>query len=152
MAAAAVEPASLSIGQVASEVGLRASALRYYEAVGLLPAAVRVGGKRRYDRDTVDRLLLIRFSQRLGFTLTEIRRLLKDPSGQRQKTLWRELIDGKLQEIDELVRSAKGVQRVLRESRDCDCVTLTSCCYLRDESKQPASAWTCTLTSARKRG
>ena len=133
----AQEP-SLRIGEVAAEVGLRASAIRYYEATGLLPTAVRVGGKRRDHRATIDRLLLIRFSQRLGFTLPEIRRLLKDPSGQRQKALWRELVDTKLQEINELVRSARGVQRVLRESRECDCVTLTSCCYLRDEST-PAS-------------
>jgi MerR family redox-sensitive transcriptional activator SoxR len=132
---------SLSIGQVAAQVGLRASAIRYYEAAGLLPAASRVGGKRRYDRETVDRLLLIRFSQRLGFSLAEISRLLKDPSGRRQKAIWRELVDAKIHDINELIRSAKGVQRVLAESRDCDCVTLTSCCYLRDESKGPPSSW-----------
>lgn len=133
--AVTADSVSLSIGQAAARAGMRASAIRYYEAAGLLPPAVRVGGKRRYDPQITDVLLLIRFSQRLGFTLTEIRRLLKDPSGQRQKALWRELVDTKLREINALIRSAKGVQRVLRESRDCDCVTLTSCCYLRDESK-----------------
>jgi len=39
----------LTISEVARQVGLQASAIRYYERIGLLPRAPRVGGQRRYD-------------------------------------------------------------------------------------------------------
>jgi MerR family transcriptional regulator, redox-sensitive transcriptional activator SoxR len=43
----------LAIGEVARRAGIRPSALRYYESIGLLPAPTRVSGRRRYDERTV---------------------------------------------------------------------------------------------------
>jgi MerR family redox-sensitive transcriptional activator SoxR len=133
---------SLSIGELATQVGLNASAIRYYEAANLLPAAERLAGKRRYNRETVDLLLLIRFCQRLGFTLDEVRELLEGPqpalSRTRGKEKWRAMVDAKLDEVASLIRSARAVQRVLRESRDCDCVTPSSCRFVRREAGRPA--------------
>ena len=140
MATSLVEGPRLTIGQVAGEVGLRTSAIRYYEDAGLLPHAVRVGGKRRYTRDVIDRLLLIRFCQRLGFALKDVRRLLHDPTGARPKQLWRQLVDAKLTEIGALIESARGVERILRESRECDCITLSSCRFLQRELEEPRRA------------
>jgi MerR family redox-sensitive transcriptional activator SoxR len=128
---------SLSIGDVAKATGLRTSAIRYYEDSGVLPKPVRVSGKRRYDPDTVDRLTLIRFCGRLGMSLADVRGLLAAPRGSRAKDHWRQLVDGKLAEIGALIKSAQGVERILRESRDCDCVTLESCAFLVDERAKP---------------
>jgi MerR family transcriptional regulator, redox-sensitive transcriptional activator SoxR len=128
---------SLSIGSVAAATGLQASAIRYYEDAGILPKPDRVSGKRRYHPDTIDRLMLIRFCSRLGMRLTDIRALLASPRGSLAKEQWRRLVDGKLAEIAGLITAARGVERVLRESRDCDCVTLASCAYLRDERTKP---------------
>ena len=69
--------------------------------------------------------------------LTDIRALLANPRGSLAKEQWRRLVDGKLAEIAGLITAARGVERVLRESRDCDCVTLASCAYLRDERTKP---------------
>ena len=132
--------ASLSIGDVAAATGLHASAIRYYEDAGILPKPDRVSGKRRYHPDTIDRLTLIRFCSRLGMRLTDIRGLLTTPRGTRAKEYWRRLVDGKLDEIAGLINAARGVERILRESRDCDCVTLESCAFLRDERAKPAAA------------
>ena len=132
--------ASLSIGDVAAATGLHASAIRYYEDAGILPKPDRVSGKRRYHPDTIDRLMLIRFCSRLGMRLTDIRGLLTTPRGTRAKEYWRRLVDGKLDEIAGLINAARGVERILRESRDCDCVTLESCAFLRDERAKPAAA------------
>jgi MerR family redox-sensitive transcriptional activator SoxR len=132
----AVNPA-LSIGDIAAATGLRTSAIRYYEDTGILPKPDRVSGKRRYNADTVDRLLLIRFCSRLGMRLSDIRGLLATPTGSRAKDYWRRLVDGKLDEIAGLITAARGVKRVLRESRDCDCVTLASCAFLKDERAKP---------------
>jgi len=125
--------ASLSIGDVAAATGLHASAIRYYEDAGVLPKADRVSGKRRYHPETIDRLMLIRFCSRLGMRLVDIRQLLATPTGSRAKAYWRRLVDGKLDEIADLISAARGVERILRESRDCDCLTLASCAFLKDE-------------------
>lgn len=124
---------ALTIGQVATAAGLRTSAIRYYEDAGLLPKADRVAGKRRYDPDIIDRLMLIRFARRLGFRISDLRELLVEPHGRRAKDVWRHLVDVRLDEVGTLIRAAKGVERILRESRDCDCVTLDSCRFLREE-------------------
>jgi MerR family redox-sensitive transcriptional activator SoxR len=129
--------ASLSIGEVAAATGLQASAIRYYEEAGILPKADRVSGKRRYHPDMIDRLMLIRFCSRLGMRLVDIRQLLATPTGARAKEYWRRLVDGKLDDIADLISAARGVERILRESRDCDCVTLESCAFLGDERAKP---------------
>jgi len=128
---------SLSIGQLAAATGLHTSAIRYYEDAGVLPKADRVSGKRRYHPDTIDRLMLIRFCSRLGMRLVDIRQLLATPTGSRAKEYWRRLVDGKLDEIADLISAARRVERILRESRDCDCVTLERCAFLRDERAKP---------------
>jgi MerR family transcriptional regulator, redox-sensitive transcriptional activator SoxR len=134
--------ASLSIGEVAAATGLRASAIRYYEDARILPKPERVSGKRRYNGDTIDRITLIRFCRRLGMSLKDVRGLLATPRGSRAKDQWRRLVDGRLEEIGALIMAARGVERILRESRDCDCVTLQSCSFLIDErAKPPLRSW-----------
>ena len=121
---------SLSIGEVAARVGLRTSALRYYEEAGVLPPAERVGGKRRYPPEVVGLLLLVRFCQRLGFSLAEVRQLVGETTDPKPKVDWRRLVDAKIAEVDGLIEKAKAVRRVLEESRDCQCVSLESCSLL----------------------
>lgn len=54
----------MSIGEVARRTGVRTSALRYYERVGVLPRPGRTNGRRRYDgdvlREVLDRLAVVR--------------------------------------------------------------------------------------------
>src|SRR6202795_2552200 len=129
--------ASLSIGAFAAATGLRASAIRYYEDARILPKPERVSGKRRYNGDTIDRITLIRFCRRLGMSLKDVRGLLATPRGSRAKDQWRRLVDGRLEEIGALIMAARGVERILRESRDCDCMTLESCSFLiRSEERR----------------
>ena len=65
----------LTISQVAQQIGIQTSAIRYYEQIGLLPAAQRLSGQRRYDSTVLYRLAIIQRARQLGFTLTEIRLL-----------------------------------------------------------------------------
>lgn len=67
----------LSRGQVAARTGCNIETVRYYERIGLLPMPPRsAGGHRLYDADLVKRLVFIRRSRELGFTLEEVRGLL----------------------------------------------------------------------------
>lgn len=66
----------MKIGEVALRSGLNTSAIRYYERMGLLSPAHRVGGQRRYPEDALHRILLICFARDMGFTLGEIKLFL----------------------------------------------------------------------------
>ena len=69
--------AAMTIATVAGRIGVRPDTIRYYERVGLLPAAERTTGEhRRYSPAVIDRLQFIRGAQRLGLRLAEIRDLL----------------------------------------------------------------------------
>lgn len=127
----------LSIGELAAASGLRTSAIRFYEDAGLLPKPRRANGQRQYQPETIDRLMLIRFCSRLGMRLSDIRRLLAAPRGPQAKVTWRRLVDGQLEEVAALIATAQNVERVLLESRDCDCVTPESCRFLREERAKP---------------
>jgi MerR family transcriptional regulator, redox-sensitive transcriptional activator SoxR len=86
---------SLSIGEVASRVGLRPSAIRYYEEMGLLPRQERAAGRRCFDPAMVDRLTVIRAARDVGFSLDEIRQMLdgfspETPPPERWRRLARE--------------------------------------------------------------
>src|SRR5579863_10673989 len=67
----------LTIGEVARRAGMRTSALRYYESVGLLPEPRRVyGGHRRYDASIFELLAILRLAQQADFTIAEMHQLV----------------------------------------------------------------------------
>jgi MerR family transcriptional regulator, redox-sensitive transcriptional activator SoxR len=119
----------LTISQVARQVQLRSSAIRYYERIGLLPVAERINGQRRYDRAVLYRLALIRSARELGFTLTEIQRLFFGfRRNSRPSERWRTLSAKKLVELDHLMNDIKTVRSVIRGlMTKCRCDTLEQC-------------------------
>src|SRR5579871_2568976 len=118
----------LSIGAVARRAGVRPSALRYYESLGLLPAPARVSGRRRYDADVLPRLTLIAAAQQMGFTVAEIGTLLHGFSPDTPASArWRVLVAQKLPEVEALIRRAQGMKRLLEEALTCGCLTLDAC-------------------------
>src|SRR5215475_13549564 len=119
----------LTISQVASQIGLQPSAIRYYEQIGLLPPAQRMSGQRRYDPTVLYRLAIIQRARQLGFTLTEIRQLF---FGFRESTRaserWRTLSQRKLAELDDLLDGIKAVRALLKKlTTKCRCDTLDEC-------------------------
>jgi DNA-binding transcriptional MerR regulator len=105
----------LTIGNVARRAGVRNSALRYYEARGLLrPAARLPNGYRIYDEDTVGLLNFVRRAQALGITLKEIRRLLElSRKGQRPCAEVKELARQHLSDLDLKIRELKLLRKQL---------------------------------------
>ena len=99
----------LTIGQVASRAGLRASAVRYYEAQGLLPAASRRGGKRVYDASILERLAVIALAKMAGFEVHEIRDALSRIGDGQPALTWKTLGEAKsvalVEQISRLART-----------------------------------------------
>jgi MerR family transcriptional regulator, redox-sensitive transcriptional activator SoxR len=119
----------LTISQVARQIGIHSSAIRYYERIGLLSAPHRVSGQRRYDRTVLHRLALVQRGQQLGFTLKEIRRLFFGfGEGARASERWQKLSQNKLAELEQQARAIRTMQRLLREMiRKCRCDSLDQC-------------------------
>jgi MerR family redox-sensitive transcriptional activator SoxR len=63
---------NMTIGEVARRAGLQASAIRYYEKIGLLPKTQRIGGQRRYETGVLNYLEVIDVAKRAGFRMDEI--------------------------------------------------------------------------------
>src|ERR1700675_1111580 len=120
---------NLTISEVARQVGLQASAIRYYERIGLLPRAPRTRGQRRFDPPAIYRLAIIQRARQLGFTLTEIRHLFfgfRDIT--RPSERWRTLSQRKLAELDHLMDGIKAVRGVLKKLMTKGrCATLDQC-------------------------
>src|ERR1700733_6962290 len=94
----------LTISEVARQVELQPSAIRYYEQIGILPPAQRISGQRRYDTTVLYRLAVIQRAQQTGFSLDEVRQLFFGPGNvTRASERWRKLSRKKLAELDGLM-------------------------------------------------
>jgi MerR family redox-sensitive transcriptional activator SoxR len=133
-----MDDATLTIGQVAKRAGLNVSAIRYYEAEGLLPQAQRVAGQRRYTEETLGRLGVIDVAKRAGFSLGDIRLLLTAAdAGHPAHTGLRELAERKLPEVEELIDRAQAVRRWLVTATKCGCNTLDVCALFTKQDPLP---------------
>jgi DNA-binding transcriptional MerR regulator len=76
----------LTVGQLSARSGVAVSALRFYEAQGLITAGRTAGNQRRYPRDALRRVAFIRASQRVGIPLRVIKQALDELPGNRAPT------------------------------------------------------------------
>jgi MerR family redox-sensitive transcriptional activator SoxR len=119
----------MTISEVGRQVGLRASAIRYYEQIGILERARRVSGQRRYDQAVLYRLAVVRRAQDAGFTLDEIRQLFfgfsqSTPVSQR----WKKIAERKLVELDARMEQIQSMRKLLKRLESCcECETVERC-------------------------
>ena len=106
----------LTIGELARRTGVAASALRYYEELGLLPAPPRVSGQRRYPESAVSIVAAIRLQSDAGFTLAEQKALQAPCDGAPD---WRELAQRKLAELDEQIARAQAARDTISHGLRC---------------------------------
>jgi MerR family copper efflux transcriptional regulator len=101
----------MKISDLAKRVGMSTSAIRYYEANGLLPATQRGANRyRQYDDQSLQRLLVIKLAQRLGFSLEAVRAVLAAPTGMPHDLIG-ERLEQRLSEIETM-------EGMLRKQRD----------------------------------
>jgi MerR family transcriptional regulator, redox-sensitive transcriptional activator SoxR len=120
----------LTIGEVARRAGVSASAIRYYESVGLVEPEGRSGGRRVYGELAVERLALISFAKDAGFTLDEIRQLIAGfPEETPASARWTELATSKLAELDAELQRIEVMRAVLQRIMGCRCTGVDQCAH-----------------------
>jgi DNA-binding transcriptional MerR regulator len=118
----------LTISKVAKRFGIRASALRYYEQIGILPATYRRGGQRLYDESAVRRLAIVQRARQLGFTIKETQILFSDfSSGPPISERWHSLCEAKLEELEIQILQIREMQQMLQKMMQCRCAAFDQC-------------------------
>ena len=111
-----------AIGEAARQSGVKVPTIRYYEQIGLLPAASRTEGNRRlYDRRDLDRLAFIRHARELGFEVDAIRTLLSLQDSPEQSCAAADAIaKARLTEVDKRIASLNALRdELLRMVKQC---------------------------------
>lgn len=120
----------LSIGALSAATGLRPSALRYYEEVGLIRPSARIGGRRHYEPAILRRLAIIALCQKAGFTVSEIAQFLG--AGPRAGAKWRRLAERKLEELNANIERVTTAKRLLEQALECGCADPATCELVRE--------------------
>jgi MerR family redox-sensitive transcriptional activator SoxR len=116
----------MTIGQVAKESGLAASAIRFYEQAGVLPKPMRIGGRRKYDLSILERLAVLERAKVCGFSLAETRQLFYGfREGAPPSERWQTLARRKIVELNDLERKIVAMKEMLQ--RPCACKDLAEC-------------------------
>jgi MerR family redox-sensitive transcriptional activator SoxR len=125
----------LSIGAVAERTGVAPSALRYYEAEGLLSSTRSDGNQRRYHREVLRRVSFIRVAQRVGLTLDEIRDALAALPESRTPTQddWSRISQAWRPRLDEQIHLIERLRDRLDGCIGCGCLSMKACRLLNPD-------------------
>lgn len=119
----------LSVGEVAERAGLAVSALHFYERKGLVHSVRNAGNQRRYRRDVLRRLAVIRVAQRVGVPLESVRRAFDALPQQRTPTRaeWARMSAVWKAELDERILQLQHLRDQLTDCIGCGCLSLRRC-------------------------
>ncbi len=119
----------LTIGEVSERTGVAASALRFYEAEGLLQASRSEGGQRRYARDVIRRVSFIRVAQEVGLSLREVRDALASLPRNRTPNQrdWERLSASWRPRLDHQIAVLERLRDRLHGCIGCGCLSLRAC-------------------------
>ncbi len=125
----------LSIGEMAERTGVAASALRFYEAEGLISSERNEGGQRRFRREMLRRVAFVRVAQRVGLSLEEIGQALSRlPEGKTpDKNDWKRLSGAWRPLIDERIALLEALRDTLDSCIGCGCLSLKRCALYNPE-------------------
>jgi MerR family redox-sensitive transcriptional activator SoxR len=119
----------ITISQLSERTGVAPSALRYYEAEGLIHATRSAGGQRRYHREVLRRVSFVRVAQTVGLTLAEIREALASLPDSRTPTEkdWARLSASWRPRLDEQIALLERLRDRLDGCIGCGCLSMRTC-------------------------
>ncbi|MGH4016801.1 MAG: redox-sensitive transcriptional activator SoxR [Pseudonocardiaceae bacterium] len=119
----------LTVGQLAARSGVAVSALHFYERQGLITSRRTSGNQRRYRRDTLRVVALIRIAQRVGIPLAEVAGVLGLlPEGHvPTRHDWEQLARGWRDALDQRIRSLAQLRDEFTDCVGCGCLSIDRC-------------------------
>ena len=135
-----IHPAPLTVGEGAKRSGVAVSTLHFYEAKGLIHARRSAGNQRRYERETLRRVAIIRVGQSVGIPLSEIGRTLATLPENRTPTRedWERLSANWADDLDRRIHVLKRLRERLTDCIGCGCLS-TGKCPLRNPGDRLAA-------------
>jgi MerR family redox-sensitive transcriptional activator SoxR len=123
-----MEP-DIGIGALSERTGVAPSALRFYEAEGLITSTRTEGGQRRYAREVIRRVSFIRIAQQVGLSLDEIREALSSLPRNRTPTKkdWERLSASWRPRLDAQIAMLERLRDRLTGCIGCGCLSLQVC-------------------------
>jgi MerR family redox-sensitive transcriptional activator SoxR len=125
------------IGRVASRTGLAVSAIRHYEADGLVGSERNTGGQRVFHASDIRRLSFIIIAQQLGFTLPQIKQQFASLPDHRTPTLkdWQKISTRFGRDIDARIEALTQMREKLTGCIGCGCLSLKKCALYNPEDR-----------------
>jgi len=119
----------LTVGELAARGGVAVSALHFYERQGLITSRRTSGNQRRYRRDTLRRVALIRIAQRAGIPLAEVRAALAELPDGRAPTRgdWERLSRRWQDDLDQRIRTLQQLRDDFTGCIGCGCLSIDLC-------------------------
>jgi MerR family redox-sensitive transcriptional activator SoxR len=119
----------LSVGEVAARSGVAVSAIHFYESRGLIASVRSSGNQRRYGRDVLRRVAVIKVAQRIGISLTSIQEALATlPQGRTPTAAdWNRLSARWRDELDERISRLTRLRDQLSDCIGCGCLSIEVC-------------------------
>jgi len=119
----------LTVGEIAERSGVAVSAVRFYESKGLIKSSRNAGNQRRFARETLRRVAVIKVAQRLGLPLASIRAALKSlPEGRTPTAAdWNRLSATWRAELDDRIGKLQQLRNQLSSCIGCGCLSLKDC-------------------------
>ncbi|GAA3917692.1 redox-sensitive transcriptional activator SoxR [Luteimonas lutimaris] len=132
MAGKATKPAlhaELGVGELSARSCVAVSALHFYESKGLIHSLRTAGNQRRYPRDVLRRVAVIKAAQRLGLPLATIREALDSLPDNRTPTAadWRRFSAAWRAELDDRIEHLLRLRDQLDGCIGCGCLSLKEC-------------------------
>ncbi|VVO41509.1 redox-sensitive transcriptional activator SoxR [Pseudomonas fluorescens] len=119
----------LTVGQLSARSGVAVTALHFYESKGLIKSTRNQGNQRRYPREVLRRVAMIKVAQRLGIPLAEIGDALKSLPNHRAPTAadWKRLSEQWSKDLDERINQLIMLRDKLNGCIGCGCLSMEAC-------------------------
>jgi MerR family redox-sensitive transcriptional activator SoxR len=133
-------PDELTIGELAERSGVAPSALRFYEAEGLIAARRTGGNQRRYERSVLRRIAVIQAGRTAGIPLERIRAALETLPSRTTPTRrdWERLSRGWRRDLDARITALESLRDRLTTCIGCGCLSIDRCTLLNPQDAAAA--------------